>query len=99
MRNANAVKKIRAVFVDKQKPLTLKEIKLYTDDLLPNEISMALCYLLKQRYVSRETVKNDMPKERKSVWKYTYSETKMELKGNQNEHDKEIHGGNSQQIC
>ena len=93
MRSANAVKKIRAVFRDKQKPMTLKEIKLYVDDLLPNEISMALCYLLRQKYVSRETVKNEMPRERKSVWLYTYSDTK--LKGNQNERSERIATENS----
>lgn len=74
---ANAVVKIRAVFDAQKKPLTLREITAQASDLLPNEVSMALCYLMRQRYVKREPIDNTTPKSRKQVWLYTYSPTKM----------------------
>jgi hypothetical protein len=74
---ANAVVKIRAVFDAQQKPLTLREITAQASDLLPNEVSMALCYLMRQRYVIREPIDNTTPKSRKQVWLYTYSPKKM----------------------
>lgn len=74
---SNAVVKIRAVFDAQKKPLTLREITAQASDLLPNEVSMALCYLMRQRYVKREPIDNTTPKARKQVWLYTYSPTKM----------------------
>lgn len=74
---SNAVVKIRAVFEAQKKPLTLREITAQAVDLLPNEASMGLCYLMRQRYVKREPTDNTTPKSRKQVWLYTYSPTKM----------------------
>jgi len=33
---------------------------------------MALCYLMKMRYLTRELTNNTTPKSRKQVWLYTY---------------------------
>lgn len=72
-RSSNAASKVRQSFINSPNPLTLVDIKKLHPDLLPSEISMALCYLRKQKYVSREQVKQDeSAKGRKQVWQYTY---------------------------
>lgn len=71
-RSSNAASKVRAVFVNSTKPLTLPDLKESCPDLLPSEISMALCYLRRQKYVSREQVEHDSTRGRKKVWQYTY---------------------------
>lgn len=72
-RNSNAASKVRQSFINSPNPLTLVDIKKLHPDLLPSEISMALCYLRRQKYVSREQVKQDeSAKGRKQVWQYTY---------------------------
>ncbi len=76
-RSSNAVAKIRVLFQSKPQPLTLKDIKENIPDLKSSEISMALCYFLRQRYVTRTKIENTTPKERKQVWQYTYSDTKL----------------------
>jgi hypothetical protein len=68
----NAVSKIRQMFREVKTPLTNAQIKLHLPDLKPSDISMAMCYLLKQRYASRELLKLETPKARKSVWVYSY---------------------------
>lgn len=76
-RNVNAVAKVKAVFKAHQTPLTLAQIKEQANDLKSNEISMALCYLMRQRYASRTQIENSVKKMRKSVWLYTFHETKL----------------------
>lgn len=76
-RNVNAVAKVKAVFKAHQKPLTLAEIKEQANDLKSNEISMALCYLMRQRYATRTQIENTVKKMRKNVWQYTYYETRL----------------------
>lgn len=72
-RSSNAASKVRQSFINSPNPLTLVDIKKLHPDLLPSEISMALCYLRRQKYVSREQVKQDeSAKGRKQVWQYTY---------------------------
>jgi hypothetical protein len=51
--------------------ITLAEIDARCD-LKTCEISMALCYLLKQRYVTRVAIKSNQILGRKEVWLYTY---------------------------
>lgn len=68
--------KVRLAFETAQKPLTLTELKTYTNDLERNEISMALCYLRRQRYVSRRLIDNANVG-RKTVWLYEYHKTKQ----------------------
>ena len=67
---ANAATKVRKAFIDADKPMTLSEIKAVTD-LRSSEISMALCYLTKWRYLTREIIGNEGAG-RKKVWSYTY---------------------------
>jgi DNA-binding transcriptional regulator GbsR (MarR family) len=69
--NSNALVKIRAVFVKEKKPLTLSAIREKTN-LTSAAISMALCHLRKQRYVTRELVANNTIRARKTVWSYEY---------------------------
>jgi len=71
---SESVAKIRAVFRSEQRPLTLRDIRLAVPDLQAHQISSVLCYLLRQRYVTREQIKNEALKERKKVWSYTYSD-------------------------
>lgn len=69
---ANASAKVRAVFIDAAQPLTLTNIKERAGDLKSSEISMALNYLMRQRYLTRETVESPLAKGRKTVFVYKY---------------------------
>jgi predicted transcriptional regulator len=73
---SNAVVKIRSVFQEKNTALTLRQINELLKDLKPSEISMALSYLLRQRYVKRTPVDNSNTG-RKTVWLYQYYMTKL----------------------
>jgi len=68
---ANAVSTLRKVLQDHDGEITLAEID-GRCDLKTCEISMALCYLLKQRYVTRVSIKSNRILGRKSIWSYTY---------------------------
>jgi predicted transcriptional regulator len=74
---ANAANKVRDVFKAAQCELTLAEIKEAMPELKSNEVSMALCYFRKQRYLTRKQVENKSNKGRKSVWIYTFHETRL----------------------
>lgn len=73
----NAVTKIRALFREKQTPLTITNIREALPELKPSQISMTLCYLLRGKYVVREQIDNPRPKERHKVWQYTYSDQRF----------------------
>ena len=66
-----AAKTVRNIFFEATKPLTLSEI-VTLSNLKPSEISMALCHLRKNRYLSRELIANAAGKGRKNVWQYQY---------------------------
>lgn len=70
----NAVSKIKQVFIEKNQPLTLAEIKEKTPDLKPSEISMALCYFHKNGYVTRQRIANKKQLARKTIYEYTYKQ-------------------------
>jgi len=72
---ANAAYKVREAFKKENKPLTAFQIKEVTN-LKANEVSMALCYLKKQRYVTRELIPH-VGMGRKNVFLYTYSLEKL----------------------
>jgi hypothetical protein len=38
---------------------------------------MGLCYFMRQRYMTREPIKNEQSRGRKTVWLYTYHLTKL----------------------
>lgn len=70
---SNASSKIRTLFIESQgEAQTLMSIKEKLPELKASEISMALCYLMRQRYLSREKVANAQSKGRKEVWSYIY---------------------------
>ena len=72
-----AVSSIRYTFIEQSKPMTLTELKDKLPYLKSSEISMALCYLLKQRYVTRQKIENPIKNHRKTVYIYTYSAEKL----------------------
>lgn len=72
----NATSTLRSIFA-KQMPLTMPEILELAPDLKKNEVSMALCYLMKQGYLSREKVDRKSTKGRKEIWQYTFLENRV----------------------
>jgi len=74
---SEAVTKIRQIFRQEQRPLTLREIRETLPELKAPQISSTLCYFMRQRYVVREPVDNSAPRERKKVWLYTYSDNRF----------------------
>lgn len=76
-KSSNAASKVRALFKQLQKPLTLNDINKAHPELKATEISMALSYLRANRYLSREQIANTNPKGRKLVYIYTYHDTKL----------------------
>lgn len=75
--SSNAASKVRALFKQLQKPLTLTDINKAHPELKATEISMALSYLRTNRYLTREQVPNTNSRGRKQVYLYTYHETKL----------------------
>lgn len=59
------------IFRESNTPLTMHEL-LPIAELKKNEISMALCYLMKQGYLSREKVERRGTRGRKEIWSYTF---------------------------
>jgi len=74
---ANAAIKIRDIFKSADAPLTLTDIRHALPELKSSQISMALCYFMRQRYMTREPVKNEQSRGRKTVWLYTYHVKKL----------------------
>jgi hypothetical protein len=74
---ANAATKVRDLFQLTQRPMTLTEIRKAQPDLKASQISMALCYFMKQRYMTREQIKNEMSRGRKNVYVYTFYNDKQ----------------------
>lgn len=75
---SNAAKKVRAVFQEKNAPLTLTEIKQSLQELKASQISMALCYHMRQGYLTRQLIDNPTPKSRKQVWQYQFHNERIE---------------------
>jgi hypothetical protein len=82
LQRSNSIVNIRNVFRQKNKPLTLADIKAELPELKSSTISMALCYFLKSRYVIREKITNTNPKHIRNVWLYSYSESKFKKENN-----------------
>jgi hypothetical protein len=74
----NASIKVKEVFKAAQCALTLKDIKTALPELKASEISMALCYFRKGRYLSREPIDNENKLGRKKVWLYHFHTTRLE---------------------
>lgn len=71
-----SVRRIREYFVDQDRAMTLPELCKGLEGLKPSQASMALCYLMRQRYVTREQIDNPSGKGRK-VFRYKYSTVKL----------------------
>ena len=71
-----AAMKVRELFQDHQHPLTLTDIKTFSPELKASEISMALCYLMKQRYLSRQEL-DSTTRGRRKVWQYSYHSERL----------------------
>lgn len=69
---ANAAKKVKSLLQSNPVGLTLSSIKEQLPDLKAPEISMALCYLMRMGWLSRDSIKNTHTKGRKNVYTYTY---------------------------
>lgn len=74
---ANAASKIKQIFQSANGPLTLTDIRQALPELKSSQISMALCYFMRQRYMTREQIKNEQSRGRKNVWLYTYYTEKL----------------------
>lgn len=74
---SNAVSKIRAIFSDHEGQMTLSDIRLALPELKASQISMALCYFMRQRYVTREEITNLQSSGRKKVWLYTFHKVRL----------------------
>lgn len=82
---ANATSTIRGLFDMNNGPLTMPDILTLAPQLRKNEVSMALCHLLKLGYVSREKVDRKSLRGRKEIWQYTFLDkrlTKEEIESN-----------------
>ena len=71
-----AVLNIRELFTNLNQPMTLNQINKNLPELKASEIGMAMAYLYKQRYVTREKV-DSLATGRKQCFLYTYSQTKI----------------------
>ena len=76
---AGALVTVRNMFTESNRPFTAGEICRTHLALKPNEISVALSYLLKQRYVTRELIPSTHRMGRKKVWSYTYHPDRVPL--------------------
>lgn len=82
-KSVNAVSRVRKAFEKALAPQTLLNIQTETG-LNASEVSMALCYLKKYRFVTREMIDNPTGKGRPQVWIYTYFPKKTETPANAN---------------
>jgi hypothetical protein len=74
-----AASKLRTLLKTKTEPVTLTAIKEVYPELKASQISMALCYLMKNRYVTRQKVPSNLARGRKEIWSYTYHSEKLPL--------------------
>ena len=79
----NASSKVRSLFKSHNPVLTLSQILEQAPDLKGSEVSMALCYLMRQRYVTRKQVPNTASVGRKQVWEYTYHTKRLPKEENE----------------
>ncbi|CAB4121463.1 hypothetical protein UFOVP11_46 [uncultured Caudovirales phage] len=74
---SKAALSVKQVLQDYQGQITLAQIASKLPDLKQNEVSMALCYLMRMRYLTRALVPNTSTKGRKNVWSYTYHSARL----------------------
>lgn len=69
---SHAANKVRTLLSNTPHRMTFSQVRKELPELLENEVSMALCYLLRKGFVSREQVPNPINKGRKMVWEYKF---------------------------
>jgi hypothetical protein len=74
-----AASKLRTLLKTKTEPVTITAIKEVYPELKASQISMALCYLMKNRYLTRQKVPSNASRGRKEIWSYTYHAEKLPL--------------------
>jgi predicted transcriptional regulator len=75
---ANALIKVRKSLIENSNTeVSISDIRIKCDDLLDSEISMALCHLKKQRWVTRVKGKSRQAMGRKEIWLYTYHQKRQ----------------------
>lgn len=79
----NASSKVRTIFKSFNPVLTSTQILEQAPDLTKSEISMALNYLLRQRYVTRKLIPSPSNIGRKNVWEYTYHTKRLPKESNE----------------
>jgi hypothetical protein len=67
----------RVLFRSANKPLSITDIREAIPELKPSQISMTLCYFMRQRYMTREQIANEQSVGRKKVWLYTFYQIKL----------------------
>jgi len=72
----NALVRVRETFLSAETSLTLPMIRERTN-LSNSAISMALCHLYRNRYVSRELTERTHERARKTIWSYRYHPEKL----------------------
>lgn len=83
-KRSGAVPKIKQMFKDSSKSLTITDIREALPELKSSQISSLLCYFMRQGHLTRESVTNPLPKKRKMVWQYSYHEMKKQENTNEN---------------
>ena len=78
-----ATNTLMAVFRDATSRLTMPDILAIAPDLRKNEVSMALCHLTKQGFLSREKVDRVSPRGRKEIWSYQFHADRQKEKSNE----------------
>ena len=68
----NSISRLHKLFKDRQEPLILNDITTALN-LKPADVSMTLCYFLKQNYCTRKQVRNLGKFGKKFIWQYTYT--------------------------
>jgi hypothetical protein len=79
----NASSKVRTIFKSYNPVLTLTQILEQAPDLKGSEVSMALNYLMRQRYLTRKLIPNAVNVGRKQVWEYTYHTKRLPKEANE----------------
>lgn len=72
-----AAMKVKELFQDHERPLTLTEIKKFSPQLQASEISMALSHYTRARHLSFEIIPNPSNRGRKTIKRYTWHKDKI----------------------
>jgi DNA-binding transcriptional regulator GbsR (MarR family) len=77
MRISQAVTKIKAAFMQHEKPLTISDIRQLHAELKASQISASLCYLIRARWVTRDQIESNFKRGHKMVYRYTFHKERL----------------------